>query len=104
MRQGYNEPVYVIGIAAKLLKVCPATLRIWEKKNLINPARIGKSRFYSKYDLEKLEYIKKLLQKKRINIEGVKNILNTARCWDIKKCKPKDKLSCPVYIRHKHQL
>ncbi|MCM8830981.1 MAG: MerR family transcriptional regulator, partial [Candidatus Omnitrophica bacterium] len=35
MEFGYREPVYTIGVVAKLLKVCPATLRIWEKKNLI---------------------------------------------------------------------
>ena len=57
MEQDYREPVYTIGIAAKLLKVCPATLRIWEKKGLIKPARIGKNRFYSKCDIDSMEYI-----------------------------------------------
>jgi len=32
MKQDYREPVYTIGIAAKMLNVCAATLRIWEKK------------------------------------------------------------------------
>ena len=100
MEQDYREPVYTIGIAAKLLKVCPATLRIWEKKGLIKPARIGKNRFYSKCDIDSMEYIKDLLQKKRVNIQGVKSILSTTRCWDIKKCKPKVRESCPVYMRY----
>ena len=61
MNQDYTEPVYTISIAAKFLKVCPDTLRIWERKGLIKPARLGKNRFYSKCDIERLEYIKGLI-------------------------------------------
>ena len=100
MQQSYKEPVYTIGIVAKLLKVCPATVRIWERKGLIKPMRLGKNRFYSKYDLDKLEYIKELIQKKRINIEGVKNILKSTKCWEIKKCNRKARESCSVYLRY----
>lgn len=64
MKQDYTEPVYAISIAAKFLKVCPDTLRIWERKGLMKPARLGKNRFYSKCDIERLEYIKDLIQKK----------------------------------------
>jgi MerR family transcriptional regulator/heat shock protein HspR len=102
MKQDYGTPVYTIGIVAKMLEVCTATLRIWERKKLIKPVRIGKNRFYSKCDLDRLEYIKELLQKKHINIEGVKGILDTTRCWDIKKCKPKEKQSCLVYLKYRH--
>lgn len=99
MNTSSREPVYTIGTVARLLKVCPTTLRIWERKGLIKPVRLGKNRFYSKCDMEQLSYIKELLQKKRINIEGVKNILKSRRCWDIKKCKPSQRDSCPVYLR-----
>lgn len=92
-----NEPVYTIGIVAKLLKVCPDTLRIWERKSLIKPARIGKNRFYSQCDIERLEYIKELIQKKRINIQGVKNIMSITRCWELKKCKPSERNACMFY-------
>lgn len=100
MEQDYRAPVYTIGIVAKMLKVHPATLRIWEEKKLIKPSRLGKNRFYSKCDLDRLEYIKELLQKKHINIEGAKNILATTRCWNVKKCKPKERESCPVYLKY----
>ena len=102
MKENETTPVYTIGIAAKLLNVCPATLRLWEKKGLITPSRIGKNRFYSRCDMDRLEYIKGLIQKQHINIEGVKNILNTTQCWEIKKCKPKERESCPVYLKHGH--
>jgi MerR family transcriptional regulator/heat shock protein HspR len=96
----YREPVYSIGITAKLLKVCQATIRIWEKKGLIKPARIGKNRFYSRCDIERLEDIKELLQEKRINIQGVKTILNTIHCWEIKNCSLENKKECPVYLEY----
>jgi len=101
MKQDYTAPAYTIGIAAKFLKVCADTLRIWEKKGLIKPVRLGKNRFYSQCDLERLEYIKDLTQKKRINLQGVKNILNISRCWDLKKCQPKQREACLVYKKQK---
>jgi len=100
MEHNYREPVFTIGIVAKKLNVCPATLRIWERKKLIRPARLGKNRFYSQCDLDRLEQIKEMLQKKRINIEGAKKILETTRCWEIKKCKPQQRDSCPVFIKY----
>jgi len=100
MEHEYKEPVYTIGIVAKTLKVCPATLRIWERKGLVKPTRLGKNRFYSKCDMDRLEYIKGLLQKKHINIEGVKQILETTQCWEVKKCKPKEQKVCSVYLKY----
>lgn len=102
MEYGYREPVYTIGIVAKSLKVCLATLRIWERKGLIKPARLGKNRFYSRCDMDRLGYIKELIQKKGVNIEGVKNILSTTRCWEVKECKPKERKTCPVYLKYGH--
>lgn len=102
MEQAYAEPVYTIGVMSKFLGVCPATLRIWEKKGLIRPARLGKDRFYSKCDLDRLEHIKDLIQKRHINIEGVKNILSTTRCWEVKNCHKKERDICPVYLKYGH--
>lgn len=102
MEENYREPIYTIGIAAKLLKVCTATLRIWERKGLIKPTRIGKNRFYSRCDMDRLEYVKELIQEKRVNIEGVKNILHTTKCWEVKKCRPREREVCPVYLKYGH--
>lgn len=102
MEKNNTLPVYTISVASRFLAVCAATLRIWEKKGLIKPARLGKDRFYSQCDIERLEYIKGLLQKKKINIQGVKNILGTTHCWEVKKCKPQEKDVCPVYLKYGH--
>lgn len=101
MQENYATPLYTIGITAKLIKVCPATLRIWETKGLIKPARLGKNRFYSKYDIDRLEKIKDMIRKNRINIQGVKKILSTTACWEIKSCREREKKACPVYIKHR---
>ena len=100
MEEAYKDPIYTIGIVAKSLKVCPATLRIWEHKGLIKPKRLGKNRYYSRFDMDRLAYIKDLIQKKRINIEGVRNILLTTRCWELKKCRPREREVCPVYLKY----
>ena len=94
-----NKPVYTIGIASGLLGVCQATLRLWEKKGLICPCRIGKNRFYSQCNIDRLQYIKQLLQKEHINIAGVKNIMDKSFCWQIKKCPAKERDVCQVYKR-----
>lgn len=92
-----NLPLYTIGVTANLLRVCQATLRLWEKKGLIKAYRIGKNRFYSNCNIDRLKEIKRLLQEERINIAGVKNIIEKTFCWEIKKCSLKEKASCPVY-------
>lgn len=98
-----NTPLYTIGITANLLGVCQATLRIWEKKGLVEPYRIGKNRFYSKCNLEKLHEIKRLLHDKRINIVGVKQIIEKSFCWEIKNCSLEERQICPVYQQNKNE-
>lgn len=98
MKEQYSEQRYPIGFVSKMLNVCQATLRIWERKGLIKPERDGNKRRYNKCDIEQLKYIKELLQNSRINIQGVKKILNTVPCWEIKKCDLQLRNSCPIYI------
>lgn len=97
----HKLPVYSIGIVTGLLKVCAATLRIWERKGLIKPARLGKNRLYSKMDIDRLVHIKDLIQKKRLNIAAVKRILQTSACWEFKKCPPLKRNKCSIYLRDK---
>ncbi|MBI5144458.1 MAG: MerR family transcriptional regulator [Candidatus Omnitrophica bacterium] len=96
-----SKPLYTIGITANLLGVCQATLRLWEKKSLIHPYRIGKNRFYSKCNLDRLSEIKRFLQKERVNIAGVKRIIDKSFCWEVKNCSLEERQVCPVYKRNK---
>ena len=71
-----NRPVYMIGIAAELAGVHPQTLRIYERKNLVEPQRTGgNTRLYSEADIERLQFIQKLTQEEGINLAGVVRII-----------------------------
>ena len=92
----YTRPLFTIGITADLLGVSQATLRIWERRGLIVPARLGKNRYYSRRDVDRLREIKELLQEERMNIAGVKAVLKRVKCWEEKHCGPR-RLRCAVY-------
>jgi len=71
-----EEPVYVIGVVCKLVNIPVWTLRQLDKAGVVTPKRAGKkNRLYSLKDLKRLEYVHYLMEKKRVNIHGVKIIL-----------------------------
>ncbi|MDA8196341.1 MAG: helix-turn-helix transcriptional regulator [Actinomycetota bacterium] len=71
----FFRAVYVISVAAELAGVHPQTLRIYERRGLLDPQRTsGGSRRYSEKDLARLRHIQELTDA-GINIEGVKRIL-----------------------------
>jgi MerR family transcriptional regulator/heat shock protein HspR len=70
-----KRAVYVISVAAELTGVHPQTLRIYERKGLLDPARtVGGSRRYSEVDLEKLRRIQDLTNA-GLNLEGVRRVM-----------------------------
>ena len=70
-----EEAVYIISVAAELAGVHPQTLRIYERKGLIEPYRTpGGTRRYSNEDLERLGLIQELTSA-GVNLEGVRRIL-----------------------------
>jgi len=67
--------VYVISVAAELAGVHPQTLRIYERKGLVDPARTsGGSRRYSEADIAQLRRISELTDE-GLNLAGVKKVL-----------------------------
>jgi len=68
--------VYVISVAAELAGMHPQTLRIYERKGLLRPARTdGGSRRYSEDDIEALRRIQELTNE-GLNLAGVKRVLD----------------------------
>ena len=68
--------VYVISVAAELCGMHPQTLRIYERKGLVAPARTsGGSRRYSDADVALLRRISELTSE-GMNLVGVKRILD----------------------------
>lgn len=76
-RMNDNEPVYMIGVAARLCDLHPQTLRMYERMGLVRPARIGaKNRLYSDSDIERLRQIQRLTHELGVNLAGVEVILD----------------------------
>ena len=70
-----NDAVYVISVAAELAGVHPQTLRIYERKGLVDPARTtGGSRRYSDDDIALLRRIQELTND-GLNLAGVQRVL-----------------------------
>jgi MerR family transcriptional regulator/heat shock protein HspR len=71
-----ERAVYIISVAAELAGVHPQTLRIYERKGLLQPHRTsGNTRRYSQRDIERLREIQDLTQEQGINLAGVKAII-----------------------------
>jgi MerR family transcriptional regulator/heat shock protein HspR len=71
----FHQAVYVISVAAELAGVHPQTLRIYERKGLLDPGRTqGGSRRYSDADIELLRRIQSLTTD-GLNLAGVKRVL-----------------------------
>jgi MerR family transcriptional regulator/heat shock protein HspR len=75
MSRSRHHAVYVISVAAELAGVHPQTLRIYERKGLLDPARTsGGSRRYSDHDIELLRQIQELTNE-GLNLAGVHRVL-----------------------------
>jgi MerR family transcriptional regulator, heat shock protein HspR len=70
-----SRAVYVISVAAELAGVHPQTLRVYERKGLLDPSRTeGGSRRFSEADLDRLRQIQSLTNA-GLNLEGVRRVM-----------------------------
>lgn len=70
-----GQAVFVISVAAELAGVHPQTLRIYERKGLVDPGRTtGGSRRYSEIDIERVRRIQDLTAA-GLNLEGVRRVI-----------------------------
>ena len=97
-----DRPVYPIGVVADHLGVSGQTLRLYESRGLLSPARRNGERYYSTCDVRWLECLRRLIHKDKLSLEGVRQLLRFAPCWQVVQniwiganwiCK-----SCPVYL------
>jgi MerR family transcriptional regulator/heat shock protein HspR len=71
-----ERALYIISVAAELAGVHPQTLRIYERKGLIEPARTqGRSRRYSERDVALLRRIQELTND-GVSLAGVRKVLD----------------------------
>jgi MerR family transcriptional regulator/heat shock protein HspR len=77
-----ERALYIISVAAELAGVHPQTLRIYERKGLIEPARTeGRSRRYSDRDIALLRRIQELTNE-GVGLAGVRRILELEETID----------------------
>ncbi len=68
-----GRPVYVISVAAGLVRAHPRTLRIYEVEGLVCPARTPTNiRLYSENDIRRVLWIRHLTQNLGVNLAGVR--------------------------------
>ena len=71
-----SQPRYMISVAAELVGMHPQTLRLYEAKGLVRPARTpGGTRLYSDENVERLRLIQRLTTELGLNLAGVEQVL-----------------------------
>ena len=74
-RRNDQQTVYVISVAAELAGMHPQTLRIYERRGLVNPGRTsGGNRRYTDADIERLRRIAQLAAE-GLNLEGIRMVM-----------------------------
>jgi MerR family transcriptional regulator, heat shock protein HspR len=67
---------YMISVAAELAGLHPQTLRMYEARGLVRPARTpGGTRLYSESDVERLRLVQRLTTELGLNLAGVEHVL-----------------------------
>ncbi len=74
-RDERTRPRYIISIAAELASCHPRTLRIYEEEGLLCPQRRNNLRLYSEADIQRVRIIRFLTRRQRVNLAGVRVIL-----------------------------
>jgi MerR family transcriptional regulator/heat shock protein HspR len=75
-RERDQRALFIISVAAELAGVHPQTLRIYERKGLVQPQRTsGNTRRYSQADIDRLLAIQELTEE-GVNLAGVKRIMD----------------------------
>ena len=97
-RDWKERSLYPIGIVAEIIGTSKQTLRLYEKHELIKPARRNKNRFYSENDIKWLQCLRDLLHNKKISIGGIKKLLKFAPCWVMAECDKTKRDTCSAYI------
>jgi MerR family transcriptional regulator, heat shock protein HspR len=75
----YDQDLFFISIAARMLGMHPQTLRKYERLGLVQPTRtLGSMRLYSREEIARIKLIKRLVDDGGINLAGVQRLLSVA--------------------------
>ena len=72
----YDDPCFVISVAARILGVRTQTLRYYERLGLVEPHRTrGNQRVYSRRDVERVRRMRTLMDDLGVNLAGVEVVM-----------------------------
>ncbi|MBI2875498.1 MAG: MerR family transcriptional regulator [Candidatus Tectomicrobia bacterium] len=72
-----DRELFTISIVSKMFDIHPQTLRLYEREGLLAPQRSeGKTRLYSREDLERIRKILSLTRDMGVNLAGVEVVLS----------------------------
>jgi len=92
------EPLYSIGVAARLLDVSVHSLRQYEREGLILPHKTPSGRrLYSDLELEKVRCIRRMIHEKGLNFAGIRHLIALVPCHRLRRCPQKIQRNCPLH-------
>lgn len=79
--------MYPIGMVIQVLDITPYRLLRWEEKGLVVPKRKNGRRCYSELDLQRLMFIKRLLENGTCTLTVLTDYLARYPCWQDGECR-----------------
>lgn len=77
-----TRPLFMIGIAAELAEMHPQTLRMYERRGFVSPARTrGGTRLYSQADVARLRRVQQMSET-GLNLTGIERVLDLERALE----------------------
>ena len=98
MEKKDEKPLFTLSVTAEIIGVHPRTLMIYENEEIVIPARTKTNRRrYSPKDVRKLQFVRYLTNQRRVNLSGVKCILDILKKLEKEDLDPQ-KTSFPDFI------
>jgi len=90
-----SEPIYPIGVAARISKIPISIIREYESWGLICPhiSPTGR-RFFSDVDIANMIHLRSLQKDYHLSLAGLRFLAGSLPCWALKPCKPSERKKC----------
>ena len=99
-----HTPKYLIKEVTRETRVEPNVIRRYEKEGLLKPYRRPMDNFrrFTKDEIAWVKRIWDLIHEQGLNIEGIRRILTTNKCWEFFQCDKNSREKCPIYKENIH--
>ncbi len=94
-----HDPVMSIGTAARKVGLSISALRKYESEGLLLFHRTQSGRrMLSQADIKRIEVIQHLINRRGLNLEGIRRLLAILPCWKMKPCTAEQREQCAAYL------